>query len=68
MYDPWADNEEVKREYGFELQKELYIDNYQAVVLAVAHNEFKDLDIDNKNKVVFDIKGILNKNRVDGRL
>ena len=68
MYDPWADNEEVKREYGFELQKELNIDNYQAVVLAVAHNELKNLDIDNKKRVVFDIKAVLDKNRVDGRL
>jgi UDP-N-acetyl-D-galactosamine dehydrogenase len=50
------------------LQKELEIDNYQAVVLAVAHNEFRDLDIDNKDKVVFDIKALLDKNIVDGRL
>ena len=68
VYDPWADSEEVKREYEFELKKELNIDNYEAVVLAVAHNEFKNLDIDNQDKVVFDIKAVLDKNRVDGRL
>jgi UDP-N-acetyl-D-galactosamine dehydrogenase len=69
VYDPWADSQEVKREYGFELKKELNIDNYQAVILAVAHNEFKDLDIiSNKMKVVFDIKAVLDKDRVDGRL
>jgi len=69
VYDPWADSQEVKREYGIDLKKELNIDNYEAVVLAVVHNEFRDLDIiSNKMKVVYDIKAILDKNKIDGRL
>jgi UDP-N-acetyl-D-galactosamine dehydrogenase len=71
IYDPWADSEEVKREYNLELidNEELRIENYDAVVLAVAHNEFKTLDIKTDDKkVVYDIKSILDKENVDGRL
>ena len=69
VYDPWADTEEVKREYDLELIENLNLENYSAVVLAVAHNEFKNLDIKSDEKrVVYDIKGILDKDKVDGRL
>ena len=71
VYDPWADKKEVKREYNLDLieNEELEIEDYNAVVLAVAHNEFKDLDIiSNKTKVVYDIKAVLDKNKIDGRL
>jgi UDP-N-acetyl-D-galactosamine dehydrogenase len=71
IYDPWADSEEVKREYNLELidNEELNMDNYNAIVLAVAHNEFKSLNIKTDDtKVVYDIKGILDKDKVDGRL
>ncbi|NPA55126.1 MAG: nucleotide sugar dehydrogenase, partial [Epsilonproteobacteria bacterium] len=69
VYDPWADKEEVKREYNLELKENYNIEDYDAIILAVAHNEFKDLKIDKKdNQVVYDIKGFLDKNMVDGRL
>jgi UDP-N-acetyl-D-galactosamine dehydrogenase len=71
VYDPWADEKEVKREYNLELidNEELIMNNYNAIILAVAHNEFKTLDIKtDKKKVVYDIKGILDKENVDGRL
>jgi len=69
VYDPWADKEEVKREYNLELIENLDLDNYNAIVLAVAHNEFKNLDIKtDERKVVYDIKGFFDKNIVDGRL
>ncbi|GAX86849.1 UDP-N-acetyl-D-galactosamine dehydrogenase [Lebetimonas natsushimae] len=77
VYDSWADREEVKREYGIELmdKKDLEIKNYDAVVLAVSHNEFNELEDKirkvkekNKNLVVYDIKGFFDKNLVDGRL
>ena len=59
VYDPWADSDEVKREYGFELIDTIEGD-WDSIVLAVAHNEFKDLDKSLfANRVVFDIKGIL---------
>jgi len=64
--DYWADKDEVTREYNLELQETPNYNDYDAVVLAVAHNEYKKIKLDNKNQVVFDIKNILEKS--DGRL
>ena len=65
--DYWADTEEVQREYNLELKSDANADDYDAVVLAVAHDEYKSLDIKpSDTKVVFDIKSILKNN--DGRL
>ena len=66
--DYWADENEVKREYNIDLiqYSKFNIQNYEAVVLAVAHDEYKNLKINNKKQVVFDIKAILDKS--DGRL
>lgn len=71
IYDPWADVEEVKREYNLHSVKELPQDKYDAVVLAVAHNEYKDLDLKSIMKegaVVYDVKGVLPKELVDRTL
>src|SRR5699024_7967672 len=72
IYDPWANPEEVKREYGWDSLKELNgMKDFDAVVLAVAHDEFKALDLSNlcrKNKVVYDVKGVLERSFVDARL
>jgi len=71
VYDPLASGEEVKKEYGIELLKELpELDKYEAIILAVAHEEFKKLDIFKipSSSVVFDIKGVWDKERVDKRL
>ncbi len=73
VYDPWADPEEVKDEYGIDLLNTQHptpnTQHYDAVVLAVAHDEFKALDLKASDKtVVFDIKGILDKEKVDSRL
>jgi len=73
VFDPWANKEEVKEEYGVELiseEKELASD-YNAIVLAVAHKEFigfefKDFVTD--NYVLYDVKGLLPKEESDGRL
>jgi UDP-N-acetyl-D-galactosamine dehydrogenase len=64
--DYWADADEVKHEYKLTLQQEVKLDSYDAIVLAVAHDEYKKLHFENTNQVVFDIKGILKK--VDGGL
>jgi UDP-N-acetyl-D-galactosamine dehydrogenase len=65
--DYWADKEEVQREYKLNLNSDANPDNYDAVVLAVAHDEYKNLNIEpNDNKVIFDIKSILKNS--DGRL
>lgn len=66
IYDPWADAKEVEHEYNLKLIKELNIAKYEAIVLAVAHNEFKQLKLKTKDNVVFDIKSILDE--TDGRL
>ncbi|WP_372472817.1 nucleotide sugar dehydrogenase [Capnocytophaga sp. ARDL2] len=69
-YDPWANPEEVIHEYGIASHQSLNANQkFDAVVLGVAHNEFKTLDINlltKENVVVYDVKGILNT--VDGRL
>ncbi len=70
IYDPWADEAEVKHEYGVSLTKEPK-DKYDAVVLAVAHKEFKDMEIESLAKedgVIYDIKGFLPKGVADRRL
>lgn len=59
VYDPWADKNEVLKEYNLNLIDNLNFKNYDAIVLAVAHNEFKSLDFSNLEAVIFDIKGIL---------
>ena len=73
VYDPWADPKEVRHEYGIDLLNTQHstLDTriYDTIVLAVAHNEFKDLDLAATDEtVLFDIKGMLDKKRVDGRL
>ncbi|MDN5106017.1 nucleotide sugar dehydrogenase, partial [Aliarcobacter butzleri] len=66
IYDPWADTKEVEHEYNLKLIKELNIAKYEAIVLAVAHNEFKQLKLKINENIVFDIKSILDE--TDGRL
>ena len=70
VYDPWANSNEVKKEFGFDLIDKI-LKNYSAVILAVAHNDFLTLNFKSylyENGVLFDVKGILNKNKVDGAL
>ena len=72
IYDPWASSEEVMREYNLECLSVLNGNHYEAVILAVAHNQFKTLDIRAlgacETCVVYDIKGVLPPKDVDGRL
>ena len=70
IYDPWADKEEVRREYALEIfDKEEDVDfgEYEAVILAVAHDAFKTLDFA-EEQIVYDIKSVLPKEKVDARL
>jgi len=70
VYDPWASAVEVAEEYGIQLASAM-TGTYEAVVLAVAHNEFKVLDFADfteANSVIFDLKAILPKESVDARL
>ena len=67
VYDPWADAQEVKHEYSLGLVNDIDTSKYDGIVVAVAHEEFKSLDLtNNNNAVVFDIKSIIDN--VDGRL
>ena len=70
VYDPHAQKEEVKHEYNFELTKRLA--SYDAIILAVSHDEFLNLDVTSLKKesasVIYDIKAILDPNIVDSRL
>lgn len=75
VYDPWASADRVEHEYGVQLTSSSLEDmrgQYDAVILAVAHKEFISLDIrsflKNENGVVYDVKGILNREVIDGRL
>ncbi|PQB03868.1 nucleotide sugar dehydrogenase [Aureitalea marina] len=72
LYDPWAASEEVHEEYGLNLEEELKDDaSYDVIVLCVAHNEFKSLNLElmsSSNSVIYDVKGILADDIVDGRL
>ena len=75
IYDPWADQAEVKHEYGIKtLDKDvnIYSKKYDAVILAVSHEQFAELDMakltNGDKSVIFDIKGFLPKDMVDGRL
>lgn len=72
VYDPWARTEEVRNEYGLELSDSLSSGKkYDAIVLAVAHAVFGELDIPSlvkENHVVYDVKGCLNPAWVDDRL
>ncbi len=72
IHDPWADPEEVKKEYDIACQKkEFKGQKFDAIILAVSHNEFKTLNINRLRKdkaVVYDVKSVLKKNIIDGRL
>lgn len=72
VFDPWANKDEVKQEYNLDIINELPIgDTYDAIILGVAHNEFLELKINNlinKGGVIYDVKGILPRNIIDGRL
>ncbi len=74
VLDPWADPEEVKAEYGIDIinkLEEAESNHFDAIVLAVAHNEFLTMDLmslRNGNGVIYDIKGVLPGTIPDGRL
>jgi UDP-N-acetyl-D-galactosamine dehydrogenase len=73
VYDPWAESDDVVREYGFPLvgKEQLEADGYDAVILAVAHGAFREIDIASmkrKNGVIYDVKSFLDPAIVDGRL
>jgi len=74
VYDPWIDKDEVIHEYGFKPIDQPVEGKYDAILLAVAHDEFKELSLEQikafgkDSHVLYDIKYLLKANEVDGRL
>ncbi len=72
VYDPWADKKEVHEEYGIELLESLERKRYGTTLLAVAHEQFRDLNLDEirngKEAIVYDIKSFYDLKDVNGRL
>ena len=74
VYDPWAEKEEVRHEYGFDIidsKDDLEGKKYEGIIIAVAHKQFRDMDFVSFRKngaVVYDVKGILQSDMVDHRL
>lgn len=76
VYDTWANTEKVKKEYGIDITSckiEELKKRFDAVILCVAHRQFNNINIrellaDPVNGVVYDVKGILDRTIIDGRL
>ncbi|MGE6450716.1 Vi polysaccharide biosynthesis UDP-N-acetylglucosamine C-6 dehydrogenase TviB [Pseudoalteromonas tetraodonis] len=74
IVDPWCSNEEAQNEYGLSLTDEYKKNNYDAIILAVGHNEFKEMGADKirglgkVEHVLYDLKYVLPKQSVDMRL
>ncbi|WGD35775.1 nucleotide sugar dehydrogenase [Olleya sp. YS] len=70
VYDPWANKDEVKKQFNITLIDTLK-NNYDAIVHTVCHDQFKEInlnDIKSKNGLIYDVKGTLNKDDISGRL
>ena len=74
IVDPWCSNDEAQHEYGLNLTTEYKENNYDAIILAVGHNEFKEMGADKirglgkVDHVLYDLKYVLPKQSVDMRL
>ena len=71
VFDPWANAEHVFQEYGVTVCNEAPTTQFDAVILAVAHKEFLDMDVKafaKEGGVIYDVKGILPRDIIDGRL
>lgn len=74
VYDPWVNAQEAEHEYGIKPIAQPALGKYDAIVVAVSHNEFKSLgaekirEFGRRDSVLYDIKCVLPKSQVDGRL
>lgn len=73
VYDPWASPEIVRWEYGIDIVSELPQEKFDTAIVAVAHRQFREMEIDfdallKVNHVIYDVKAIMPRNLVDGRL
>lgn len=74
VFDPWVDPREAEAEYGITLTEKPEAQSYDAVVITVAHRQFRDMGADGirlflkPHGVIYDVKYVLPKDQVDGRL
>ena len=72
VFDPWADKTNVKNVYNIDITNEMPDDgDYDAIILAVGHSEFTSLDLHSiirPKSIIYDVKGILDRTMIDGRL
>lgn len=74
IYDPWVDALDVKKEYSIDLLNDLEKSKYDVIIMAVAHEKFKKYSLiklkefAKKTYILFDVKYLLDKDQVDGRL
>ena len=72
VFDPWANKENVNKAYGIDITNVMPSENdFDVILLAVSHKDFLTLDLRsslNKNGIIYDVKGVLDRNIVDGRL
>ena len=74
VYDPWVDPAEAEREYGVNMADQPQAGRYDAVILAVAHRQFREMGIEaikafgKPQSVLYDLKYVLPADQVDGRL
>ncbi len=74
IYDPWVDSDEAKQAYGYDLLEQPQAGHYDAIIITVAHTEFKQLGAEGiralgkPKHILYDVKHILPKDAVDGRL
>ncbi|MDI7215563.1 Vi polysaccharide biosynthesis UDP-N-acetylglucosamine C-6 dehydrogenase TviB [Leptospira santarosai] len=74
VIDPWVDIQEAEREYGIKIIESPNIDSYDGIILAVAHQEFKEMDIKmihsllKENGIIYDLKHVFSADQVHMRL
>jgi UDP-N-acetyl-D-glucosamine/UDP-N-acetyl-D-galactosamine dehydrogenase len=74
VFDPWVDNQDAKKEYGLSPISKPLNAHYHAIVIAVAHSQFKNSGIDEikkygkENHIIYDLKYVFQSSEVDGRL
>lgn len=72
IFDPWANKENMNSAYGLDITNIMPSENdFDVIILAVSHKDFLKLDLRsslNKNGIIYDVKGVLDRNIIDGRL
>ncbi len=74
LFDPWVNNDDIKKSYGVNTVSSLKEENYDGIIIAVAHDKFKKMGIDNifklckNNYIIYDLKYIFKSEKINLRL